>query len=281
MSTAALHGILSSAGSRMMQRLAERGIQADLDSLPPLGEVAEALSPGDWPVVHRLLAASLGRLYGALFELDASISAALAKELLLVDAAVAPGGAAKPAEVAGSCFRIPEWRAAFRPDGRLDRRVLCRHVLILGETGSGKMASGVLPVVAAMFDPRNPFGCALVVDPKREIGASLDALERTGDVAVHGRRAENPDSVRLPVRRQPRRDAGGQADACGRANATRRPLMGASSGGNWRRSIWSGSGGASNPNLLRTPLLARPRAGSMARAPMGRGCRRALAPIAG
>ena len=221
MSAAALHGVLSSADSRMMRRLAERGLQANLDSLPPLGEAAEGLSPGDWLVVHRLLAASegaaedagtrpadwadgpaalerlrgvvakrardaasLGRLYGALFELDASISAALAKELLLVDAAVAPGGAAKPSGVAGGCFRIPEWRAAFRPDGRLDRRVLCRHVLILGETGSGKTASGVLPVVAAMFDPRNPFGCALVVDPKREIGASLDALARTGDVEV-------------------------------------------------------------------------------------------------
>ena len=214
MSAAALHGVLSSADSWMMRRLAERGLQADLDSLPPLGGAAEALSSGDWLVVHRLLAASegaaedgadgaatlerlrgvvaerardaagLGRLYGALFEQDAPISAALAKELLLVDAAVAPGEAAEPADVAAGGFRIPEWRAAFRPDGLLSRDVLCRHVLILGETGSGKTASGVLPVVAAMFDPRNPFGCALVVDPKREIGASLAALERTGDVAV-------------------------------------------------------------------------------------------------
>lgn len=218
MSAAALHGILSSADSWVMRRLAERGLQADLDSLPPLAAAAEALSHGDWSVVHRLLAVSegvaedagtyladgpetlerlrgvvakrardaagLGRLYGALFELDASISAALAKELLLVDAAAVPGDAAKPADIAGDCFRIPEWRAAFRPDGRLARGVLCRHVLILGETGSGKTASGVLPVVAAMCDPRNPFGCALVVDPKREIGASLAALAPAGGVEV-------------------------------------------------------------------------------------------------
>ena len=219
MSAAALHGILSSADSWIMQRLAERGLQAGLDSLPPLGAVAEALSRGDWSVVHRLLAVSegaaedagthpadgpetlerlrgvvarraldaagLGRLYGALFEMDTPISAALARELRLVDAAVAPGNAARPAAVAGGGgFRIPEWRAAFRPDGRLARGVLCRHVLILGETGSGKTASGVLPVVAAMCDPRNPLGCALVVDPKREIGAALAALARTGGVEV-------------------------------------------------------------------------------------------------
>ena len=90
--------------------------------------------------------AVLRHLYDDLFAFDAPISAALARELWLLDAVVNPGARESRAERPDAACRIPEWRAAFGPDGSVDRRVLCRHVLILGETGSGKTASGVLPL---------------------------------------------------------------------------------------------------------------------------------------
>ena len=217
---AVLHGVLSTVDGWMMGRLAERGLRAGRGIPAPCRRAAAALSEGDLGVVRRLLrsvhfeveglkgvlerddpaallaclrgvvdgcgrdAAGMARLYDALFSLDESISAALAREFRLVDELVAPGGGAGKPRGAGGCFLIPEWRAAFGPDGRVGRGLLCRHVLILGETGSGKTASGVLPAVGAMFDRRNPLGCALVVDPKREIDGALDALRRTGGAEV-------------------------------------------------------------------------------------------------
>ena len=217
---AVLHGVLSTVDGWVMGRLAERGLRAGRGTPAPCRRAAAALSEGDLGVVRRLLrsvhfeveglkgvlerddpaallaclrgvvdgcgrdAAGMARLYDALFSLDESISTALAREFRLVDELVAPGGGAGKPKGSGGCFLIPEWRAAFGPDGRVGRGLLCRHVLILGETGSGKTASGVLPAVGAMFDRRNPFGCALVVDPKREIDGALDALRRTGGAEV-------------------------------------------------------------------------------------------------
>lgn len=214
----ALHGSLATTDIWMVERLAERGLRAGGSPQTPCAEAAGGLSGSDWRAV-RLLCAALGgawadggrfgedaaatlaglrrvvgrcarnaagmkRLYDALFALDTPISAALAKELRLVDSVAASGAPAASPPPAAGLFRIPEWRAAFGPDGGVGRAVLCRHVLILGETGSGKTASGVLPAVGAMFDRRNPFGCALVVDPKREIDGALDALRRMGGVEV-------------------------------------------------------------------------------------------------
>lgn len=47
-------------------------------------------------------------LYDALFSMDESISAALAREFRLVDELVAPGGGAGKPKGAGGCFLIPE-----------------------------------------------------------------------------------------------------------------------------------------------------------------------------
>ena len=59
----------------------------------------------------------------------------------------------------------------------MPRALLTRHALVLGETGSGKSASAVLPVCAALARaPRGRVGAALVIDPKREAGAVLEAL---------------------------------------------------------------------------------------------------------
>ena len=111
----------------------------------------------------------LKRFYRRLLAMDRPISAALALTLHLVDrfdgaASIAPS--APPVEA----LHIPEWAPLYRPDGRVPRKVLCRHTLVLGETGSGKTVSGVLPVMGALLAPGNcRVGCALIIDPKREL----------------------------------------------------------------------------------------------------------------
>ena len=121
----------------------------------------------------------LKALYRRLLELDSTISAALALELRLVDALT--DGAAPAIEPPNrrDCLDIPEWAPLYR-DGQVPRAGLCRHTLVLGETGSGKTLSGVLPVVGAMMAPENPVGCALIIDPKREIRSHVMRLRHDG-----------------------------------------------------------------------------------------------------
>ena len=137
----------------------------------------------------------LARLYEALFDLDVPVTAVLARELRLIDAlsdgADDPG--AQSADGDGA-LRVPQWKALFRPNGVVSGKTLCRHVLILGETGAGKTASGVLPVVGASLDPSGPVGGALVIDPKHEIAPVLRAV------------ADNDTTVtELDVRREDKR----------------------------------------------------------------------------
>lgn len=215
---------LSSADDRITAQLVRRGLEADAwRTSPPVGEAVAAMHEEDWLVVKRLLGnggepadlaappseedrasllgrlrgrveaclpnqdeAGLRRLYESLFALDAPISAMLARELRLIDEVVNPGagdGDASPQPSAGQ-VHIPHWRAIFPPHGRLDRRLLCRHVLVLGETGCGKTQSAILPAVGALLDPDNPVGCALVVDPKREIDAVFRRLGTADGVQV-------------------------------------------------------------------------------------------------
>ena len=88
------------------------------------------------------------------------------------DEAPSPGRDAGPPGLA-----VPQWRALYPPHGVVPRALLTRHALVLGETGSGKSASAVLPVCAALARaPRGRVGAALVIDPKREAGAVLEAL---------------------------------------------------------------------------------------------------------
>lgn len=214
---------LSSADDRITAQLVRRGLEAGMHGgSPPLEEAVAAMHEDDWFVVRRLLEngtepadfaaspserdrisllerlrgrieaclhngeAGLRRLYESLFALDARISAMLARELRLLDEVVNPGaedGDAPPQPSAGQ-VRLPHWRRIFPPQGQLDRRLLCRHVLVLGETGCGKTQSAILPAVGALFDPENPIGCALVVDPKREIDAVLRRLGTADGVRV-------------------------------------------------------------------------------------------------
>ena len=106
-------------------------------------------------------------LYGFLLRLDRTISATLALELALIDR-IANGRDDGERERPKAAFRVPQWTSLF-PSGEVARDALCRHVLVLGEPGSGKTASAILPAVAAACDPNNRVGCALVIDPKREI----------------------------------------------------------------------------------------------------------------
>ena len=129
-------------------------------------------------------ATQLKRLYQELFEMDTAISAALALELRLVDALTDGSLQSVELPVRDGYLAIPEWATLYQ-GGRVPRAGLCRHTLVLGETGSGKTVSGILPVVGAVMAPDNrTVGCALIIDPKREIKSYVARL-RHDDITVH------------------------------------------------------------------------------------------------
>ena len=122
----------------------------------------------------------LKRLYRGLFELDRHISAGMALELALIDA-ISDDCAPAPGEALTDHVCIPEWAPLFYPQGRVSRPTLCRHTLALGETGSGKTVSGILPVVGSIMAPDNRMvGCTLVIDPKHEIRQVIGQLAHPG-----------------------------------------------------------------------------------------------------
>ena len=122
----------------------------------------------------------LKRLYRGLFEMDRYISAGLALELGLIDA-ISAQRASAPGEGLADQVRIREWAPLFGPDGRVSRPILCRHTLALGETGSGKTLSGILPVIGSIMAPENHLvGCTLVIDPKHEIRQAIGQLAHPG-----------------------------------------------------------------------------------------------------
>ena len=93
----------------------------------------------------------------------------------------------------GKALPVYDWRALY-PDG-VPWEYLCRHCMILGETGSGKSKSGILPVVKAIVEearhadqkkdkPR--VGCLLVIDPKQEIVNYLAPwVEKVKNIRLH------------------------------------------------------------------------------------------------
>ena len=199
---------LDQMDDRIVTRLAERGVEA------AHGHRAcaepEAFDDGDWEAIFKMLlllsewrsvgpkdkgealkvlresldrcrsdAKLLATHYRALFALDRPISPVLARELFLLDE-IDSIRESMPRS-SGPALVVPEWEALW-PGGRVATQYLRRHSLILGETGSGKTASGVMPLVRAMLAPDSGVGCALVVDPKRELLPAIRDL--TGDVRI-------------------------------------------------------------------------------------------------
>ena len=119
---------------------------------------------------------ALMRIYRRLFEFEVPISARLARTLRLIDRI--GSRTAEQFQVEGTPgLTIPEWRVLYPPSGDVPREVLTRHTLVLGETGAGKTASCMLPVVAALAKtPPERLGGALVIDPKLELGRVLQEL---------------------------------------------------------------------------------------------------------
>jgi hypothetical protein len=67
---------------------------------------------------------------------------------------------------------IPEWESIQM--GSISDSELHRHFMFLGETGSGKTVSGILPLCRLAFSNQKEFPSAgLVIDPKSEIGDYL------------------------------------------------------------------------------------------------------------
>lgn len=80
---------------------------------------------------------------------------------------------------------IPQWKSMFEPIGAINRDQFCRHTLILGETGSGKTASGILPVIGSILDNSSPIGCTFVIDPKKEIKTVLTDDAGQSNAEIH------------------------------------------------------------------------------------------------
>ena len=125
---------------------------------------------------HRGDRKALTRVYQALPETDLAISAPLARTLRLIDHVGVPEPHhAQPAATPG--LTIPQWHMLYGPSGNVPREVLTRHALVLGETGSGKTASAILPVLAAMARaPCERLGGGLIIDPKHDLAPRLARL---------------------------------------------------------------------------------------------------------
>ena len=203
--TAAISSVLREMDEGFIARLAARGLEcragvshgaekSDRELLRELWPVLgrEGSGGGDPPAKVRRLARAVGRyvdqavlagdrealvrLYGRLFQTESRLSARLAVTLRLVDRIRSDPVAAK-AGAGDEGLTVPEWAVLHPPNGSVPRMALTRHTLVLGETGSGKTASCILPVVAAMARaPRERLAGTLVIDPKRELARTLEAL---------------------------------------------------------------------------------------------------------
>ena len=170
--------------------------------------------------------ATLTQIYRTLCRSELAVSPAVARTLRLVDRVGAAETARARAQGAPG-LTIPEWAPLYPPSGEVAREVLTRHAIALGDTGSGKTLSAVLPAVCGLIQaPAGRVAGALVIDPKAELGPVLEreAPEtgaRARPVARRSRPDDGPGVVpRGASRGRPLRE---RRDADRRAGARIRP----------------------------------------------------------
>ena len=197
---ASIADALNNVDDEIIGLLAERVA----DSSSPAGTTpSERFSPADWQVIGRLSPANARRpdtalrrfrkrvveafdggqeklraLYADFCALDAPVSPWLALELGLIDS-VGDGEPEVGERAADPGLNIPQWDRLY-PGGQVPRHALTRHALILGESGSGKTVSGILPVVSAIVQDEAPVSCALVIDPKFELYLAIRSMAGPG-----------------------------------------------------------------------------------------------------
>lgn len=139
-----------------------------------LRTLARALGRAVTHAVHNEDWVALSQIYCRLFSLDVPISPKLARTLRLIDHVGRPEPSG-PGLVGSPGLTVPEWRTLFSPEGHVVRELLLRNLLALGETGSGKTISFILPLLFALLHlPPGRFGGAFVIDPKRELAPVLE-----------------------------------------------------------------------------------------------------------
>ena len=196
---ASIADALGDVDGEIIGLLAERSARSPC----PAGDTArERFSANDWRVIGRLsgnarrpdtalrrlrqrvvLAFDGGQeklraLYADFCALDAPISPYLAVELGLIDQ-VGGGEPTEAAQADDSGLTIPQWDTLY-PGGRVPRSALTRHTLILGESGSGKTASGIMPVLASILRDESNVSSGLIVDPKHELLRVVRSLAGPG-----------------------------------------------------------------------------------------------------
>ena len=198
---AVLFSDLADLDDRFLARLVNRALAGgvatiapavDASDLPVLDRLTAALPAGAKPrprsarglarllerVVRHAIRAkertALAAIYKILCRSEVAVSPAVACLLRLIDhVGDPPASPARAASAPG--LVIPEWRLLYPDAGAVPREVLTRHTLALGDTGSGKTLSVVLPVLlAALRAPRGRFAGGLVVDPKAELAPVLE-----------------------------------------------------------------------------------------------------------
>lgn len=143
-------------------------------------EVRRTLRERDWP--------GLTQIYRALCCSELAVSPAVARILRLVDRV----GTAEPVRARAPAvpgLTIPEWAPLYPPAGEVPRAVLTRHALGLGDTGSGKTASVVLPVVRAMVHAPPGASAAVSSSTRRASSGRCSSARRPSGCACSTRRA--------------------------------------------------------------------------------------------
>ncbi|MXW74032.1 MAG: hypothetical protein F4X96_08640 [Gammaproteobacteria bacterium] len=196
---ASIADALGTADGEIIGLLAERAARSPC----PAGDTPrEQFTANDWRVIGRLSEGArrpdtalrrfrkrvgkafdggqekLRGFYSEICALDAPISPYLAVELGLIDQ-VGDGEPEAAAQPDDPGLKVPEWDRIYA-GGQVPRSALTRHTLILGETGSGKTQSAILPVLASIVRAGSDVSCALVIDPKYELLPAIRSMAGPG-----------------------------------------------------------------------------------------------------